>query len=167
MYIVKKIPFETIRNYWVDVGHFHVANKVITEQVTELGPYKSYYEWGKQRTQAYGLFDGNYMIGGTQILEWQPVVIRWRTNNIRGAYRGQNLFYKVLATIIANDWVEKKLLIGWFRSAATWWPPINNFEPYDDELHEHDGDTYTMVKKPIMELVNDYSNNQWNIDYCK
>lgn len=156
MYTVQQIPFEMIQKYWVEVKHFHTANKVITEQVTQLGPYKSSYEWGKQNTQAYGLFDDDYMIGGTQILEWEHNVIRWRTNNIRIEYRGQGLFYKFLSTIIVNDWSHKDLLIGWFRSSAMWWPPIYGFEMYDGQTYSHDNDTYTLVKKPISSIIDQY-----------
>lgn len=165
MYSIKKISFETIRDYWLEVGHFHVANKVITEQVIELGPYKSHYEWGEQQTQAYGLFDKNYMIGGTQILEWQPDVIRCRAYNIRTEYRNNNLFYKFLSTIVASDWSKKQLLVSWFRSSMMKWALKNNFELYDGTSYNHDEDTYTMTKKLITELVNDFNDNQWNVNY--
>ncbi len=154
---IKKIEFSKIKDYWIEVEHFHVPNKIITEKVPQLGPYKSKYDMENQKTQAYGLFDGDYMMGGTQIIEWDDSVIRWRANNIRESYRGKGLFYNLLSTIVATEWSNKTVLIGWFRSAAMWWPPSYDFQSYDGIRHDHDGDIYTMVTKPIKDICGDYN----------
>ena len=165
MFKIKRIEFSIIKDYWIKVGHFHVPNKIITEKVPQLGIYKSEYNMENQKTQAYGLFDGDYMMGGTQIIEWNNSIIRWRANNIRESYRGNGLFYDLLSTIIANEWSDKTMLIGWFRSAAMWWPPLYNFEPYDGINHDHDGDIYMMVTKPIKDICEDYNKREHKLYY--
>ncbi len=162
---IKKIDFFVLKNYWEEVKHFHIANKIITENVIELGPYKSKYDMNNQKTQAYGLFENGYMIGGTQIIEWDDGIIRWRANNIRESHRGKGLFYNLQSTIIANDWSNKTTLLGWFRSAAMWWPPLYNFDLYDGVKHNHDGDVYMMVTKPIKDLCKDYTDRENKIQY--
>jgi len=165
VYEIKKIDFLIIKNYWEEVKHFHIPDKIITESVIQLGPYKSKYNMDNQKTQAYGLFDNDYMIGGTQIIEWEDNVIRWRANNIRKKYRGKGLFYNLQSTIIVNDWVDKTTLLGWFRSSAMWWPPLYGFKLYDGIKHEHDGDIYMMVTKPIKDLCIDYNNRKNKLYY--
>jgi len=157
MFEVRKIVFSEIRDYWIEVKHFHISNKIITETVTQLGPYKSKYDMENQKTQSYGLFDDNYIIGATQICEWDDHIIRWRSSNIREAYRSKGLFYNLLSTIIANDWSDKLTLIGWFRLSVMWWPLSNNFQSYDGINHDHDGDVYSMVTKPIKDICEDYN----------
>lgn len=164
---IKKIKFSKIKDYWIKVEHFHIPNKIITEQVPQLGPYKSKYGMDDQKTQAYGLFDDDYMIGGTQIIEWDDGIIRWRANNIRTSHRGKGLFYNLQSTIIANDWSNKTTLLGWFRSAAMWWPPLYNFQLYDGIKHNHDGDIYMMVTKSIKDICGDYNKRENKISWIK
>lgn len=153
-----------LKDYWIEVEHFHVPNKNINEKVTKLGPYKSKFSAADQFTISYGLFDDMYMIGGTQILQWDNNTIRWRTNNIRETHRGEGLFYQFLSSIVKEDWNKNDWLIGWFRSSATWWPPRYNFQEYDGIIHSHDGDQYIMVKKPIIEIVND-CDKTWQVEF--
>ena len=154
-----------MKEYWIEVKHFHIPNKIITEKVTQLGPYRSKYTMETQKTQAYGLFEDDYMIGGTQIIEWNDSIIRWRANNIRESHRGKGLFYNLQSTIIANNWSDKITLLGWFRSAAMWWPPLYNYDLYDGIEHDHDHDIYMMVTKPVTELCLDYHNRKNKIAF--
>ena len=165
MFWIKKIDFLKMKDYWMEVEHFHIPDKIITEKVPQLGPYKSKYDTENQKTQAYGLFNDDHMIGGTQIIEWNNTTIRWRANNIRESHRGKGLFYNLQSTIIAKDWSDKITLLGWFRSAAMWWPPIYNFELYDGIKHNHDGDVYMMVTKPIKDICEDYNKREHKLYY--
>lgn len=156
MYEIRRIDFKLLEEYWVETGHFHVPNKVITRYVDKLGPYESY---GTPKiTIEYGLFDDNYMIGGTQVYQFWPGVVRWRTSNIRKAYRGCDLFYKMLCTIITHDWRWNRKLIGWHRSEAYGWATRHGFSDYDGAWHDHDGDKYIMVYKRIADMIDDFTN---------
>ncbi len=162
-YEIKQISFDTIRDYWIRTNHFHVPGKVITRLVPAVGPYQC--ELEDPRIIEYGLFDGDKMIGATQFQQWSKTEVRWRTINILPEYRGGNLAYKLLLTVADRDWLEIDFMIGWFRESVYPWTQKNGFRDYDEVWHEHDGDRYSMVFKPMNHVYAEIENHpEWMED---
>jgi hypothetical protein len=138
---VEQITFETLRDYWIDVDHFKDPNKRIIEIINTLGPHKTPYTDPKRI--AYGLFDGEHLIGATQLVHWDEGLIRYRTINVREELRGQDLGWYLLQTAWDGDWAGEGKLFGWVRDTHYHWAVSHGFVDYDNEWT---GDHIAMVR---------------------
>lgn len=127
---IKQIQFSQLVDYWKDTEHFaHVPNKKYNEIIKYLGPFECKLE--NPKAISYGVFDGDKMIGGTQIQEWDETTVRFRTVNIREEYRGKNLGYWMIKRSILSDWFTYELVIEWMRDSIIRWCESNGFEDYE------------------------------------
>lgn len=131
MYDLRRIPFDVIRDYWLEVNHFKDSNKRIIEIITTLGQHKT--EYNNPRRIAYGLYDGNNIIGATQLVQWSSELVRYRTLNIRKEYRSQDLGWEMLETAWNADWKDSGKLFGWIRNTHYDWAKRHGFYEYDKE----------------------------------
>lgn len=130
MYDLRRIPFNIICDYWVEVDHFKDPNKRIVEVIKTLGPHTTTYTNPKRIS--YGLYDGSRMIGATQLVQWSDDFVRYRTLNIRKEYRNQNLGWELLETAWNADWKECSThLFGWIRDTHYDWAIAHDFIDYD------------------------------------
>ena len=53
---VRRISFDELKSYWIEVDHFRDPDKKIREVVRRLGPMES--SIADPRRESYGLFDG-------------------------------------------------------------------------------------------------------------
>lgn len=130
---IYRIPFSQLVTYWIEVDHFKDPQKVYTEVLSHLGPYQSTIE--NPRRISYGLFHSGKMIGATHVCQWNPDWIRFRTINIRQAYRCHDLGWKFLRRILEVDWSEHDTLFGWFRRTAHDWALRHGFHEMDGKWH--------------------------------
>jgi hypothetical protein len=128
---VKQIDFETLKNYWIEVDHFKDPNKRIVEVIKHLGPHTTPYNDPKRI--AYGLYDGDKLIGATQLVQWSPTHVRYRTLNIREEYRGIGLGWFLLSSAWDTDWKDCGKLFGWVRNTHYPWATLHGFNDYDQE----------------------------------
>jgi N-acetylglutamate synthase-like GNAT family acetyltransferase len=112
---VKNISFSTIKEYWIEVEHFAEPNKIYVQIPRTLGH----------------LYAEERLIGVTQLIEWAPGVVRYRTINIREEYRGKDLGYYLLKTALAEDWSSFQYLFGWVRKSHYEWSLRHGFREFD------------------------------------
>lgn len=142
---VKHIDFETIKDYWIEVNHFNnEPNKVIKEVARRLGPHKIGYDDPKRI--CYGLYDSDNLIGVTQLVQWQPGLVRYRTINVRELYRGKDLGWALLETAWNLDWKGSGKLFGWIRGSHYKWALDHGFVDYDTDWVD---DHIAMVKEML------------------
>jgi len=103
---VRRIDFEEMKQYWIEVDHFKQPGKKIREVVRRLGPYECTID--DPRRVSYGLFHDNKMIGGTHLVQWDARWLRYRTLNIRKSYRGPDLGWILLRQAVNMDWQDWK-----------------------------------------------------------
>ena len=129
--IVKRISFDYIKEYWIEVDHFKDPNKKIVEVIKTLGNHVT--PFSDPRRISYGLFDNNYMIGATHLVQWTEDLVRYRTLNIRKEYRGNDLGWHLLSEAWTMDWIGYKTLYGYIRDTHVPWATKHGFQYYDDE----------------------------------
>lgn len=127
--IVKEIDFKTLKDYWIEVGHFH-PDQNIPELVKNLGHHRTIYD--NPERISYGLYDNNYLIGGTQLVRWNEDRIRYRTINIRKEYRGQGLGWFLLVSAYNLHWKGKGNLFGWIKDTHYTWALNHGFVDIDN-----------------------------------
>jgi len=128
---VKRIDFKTLKNYWIEVDHFKDSNKRIVEIIKYLGPHTTPYSDPKRI--AYGLYDGDMLIGATQLVQWNETHVRYRTLNVREAYRGQGLGWYLLTSSYYQDWKRCGKLFGWIRNTHYPWARAHGFVEIDNK----------------------------------
>jgi hypothetical protein len=133
--IVKKISFEEISKYWIEVNHFG-PNKTIKETVKYLGPYVS--PFNNPRRFSYGLFNNNTLIGVTHLVEWSHSHVRYRTINIKSEYRGCGLGWNLIKQAWNTDWKSYTSLFGYVKRSHYEWTVNHNFSEIDGNwVDEH------------------------------
>jgi hypothetical protein len=133
---VRAIAFSSLVEYWRETNHFQDPNKIYSEVLGHLGPFKS--TVADPRRISYGLFQNDQMIGATHITEWNEQWIRFRTINIRAGFRGQDLGWRLLHRALQQDWAHSPWLFGWFRRHAHGWALGHGFRDVDGIWHgEH------------------------------
>ncbi len=153
---IQKLSFVQIKKYWIDNNHFsNVDGKKINRVVNQLGPYTI--EVDHPRIQAYGLIDNDTIIGVTQFHQWTDNEVRFRTINIIDEYRGSNLGYAFLETLINQEWDTMLRLIGWLREPAFPWAQRNGFFKTNGIWHEHENSRYIMVAKNVNDIIGELS----------
>jgi len=65
---IKRIHFEELKRYWIEVDHFKKPGKKIREVVRILGPFECTID--DPRRESYGLFDDGKIIGVTHLVQW-------------------------------------------------------------------------------------------------
>lgn len=128
---IKKIDFETIKNYWIEVDHFKDPKKNIVEVVKHLGPHTTIYH--DPRRISYGLYDNDKLIGATQLIQWDENRVRYRTLNIRKEYRGKDLGWFLLSNSYERDWKNYGKLFGWIRDSHYNWAKAHGFVKIDNK----------------------------------
>ena len=130
---VNRISFDDLKAYWVEVDHFGVAGKKFRNVVRSLGDYRS--TLADPTRFSYGLFDSGELIGVTHLVQWDEEWLRYRTLNIRQAFRDQNLGWYLLSTAVKMDWKDKLLaptyMFGWVRREHQAWLITHGFAPAD------------------------------------
>lgn len=126
---VRHIEFEVIKNYWIEVNHFNDPNKKYAPIVRQLGHLNC--ELPNPKWYCYGLFDGPLLIGVTQFIEWSQDTVRYRTLNIRPAYRGRDLGRFLVFEAYKMDWSQFRYLFGWVRESHYAWARRQNFKEVD------------------------------------
>lgn len=142
VYDLRRITFAQLRNYWLEVDHFKDPNKRIIEVINTLGPHETPYK--NPRRIAYGLYDGDRIIGATQIVQWDANLVRYRTLNVREEYRGEGLGWEMLKTAWDADWQGHGKLFGWIRDTHYQWACAHGFTNYDSNWT---GDHIAMTKE--------------------
>ena len=126
---VIEIPFSRLVQYWKTVNHFNDLNKKYKPFVKRLGPFQITFDNPKYK--CYGLFDQycgkEKMIGGTQLMEWEPNTIRFRTINIIKEYRHQDLGWCLLEAAYKEDWQDYENLFGWMKIDKLDWALSKGF----------------------------------------
>ena len=147
---VTRISFEELKRYWAEVDHFRDPDKKFREVVRRLGPYTTTIE--DPRRFSYGLFDGSDLIGATHLVQWSERLIRYRTLNVRKAYRGRELGMFLLRSAVNLDWPDWKsgdnALFGWIRRDHRPWAESQGFQPLDGQWH----DDHIAMTKPLREF---------------
>ncbi|MEE8257886.1 MAG: acyl carrier protein [Acidobacteriota bacterium] len=135
---VKRIHFEELKHYWIEVDHFKKPDKKIREVVRVLGPYACTID--DPRRESYGLFRDGKMIGGTHLVQWDARWLRYRTLNVREPYRGPDLGWILLRRAINLDWQDWKVpdryLFGWIRRPHVPWSLAHGFKKIGGRWHE-------------------------------
>ena len=126
---VKQIDFNTLKNYWIEVDHFKDPNKRIVEVIKYLGPHTTTYSDPKRI--AYGLYNNETLIGATQLVQWSPTHVRYRTLNIREEYRGQDLGWYLVSAAWQQAWQGNGKLFGWVRNTHYNWATAHKFTELD------------------------------------
>ncbi len=126
---IEPISFSTIKTYWIEVDHFQDPNKTYVEFPRTLGHLSSNIQ--SPKSQCYGLYATTQLIGVTQLIEWAPLMVRYRTINIRPEYRGQDLGYFLLETAVTRDWQNFRQLFGWVRRPHYAWSIQHGFKELD------------------------------------
>jgi hypothetical protein len=140
---VCKISFSDCRAYWLSVDHFRDPNKHILEFVKRLGPFET--KLCEPSRQAYGLFDGERLVGVTQLVQWSDEWLRYRTINILKEYRGQDNGWYLLKTAYHLDWKHMPYLFGWVRRDHVGWAKAKGFTFINDNWQDdHVGMTREM-----------------------
>jgi len=140
---VRRIPFDVLKQYWIEVDHFRNPDKKIREVVRVLGPYECTIE--DPRRESYGLFQGDDLIGVTHLVQWDDRWLRYRTLNIRESHQGpEDLGWILLRRAIDQDWrdwkADGRYLFGWIRRHHVPWSLAHGFEQIGDTWHgEHIG----------------------------
>ena len=148
---IKKITFAQLKQYWLEVDHFHRPDKKIREVVRTLGPYKCTIE--NPRRQSYGMFMGGGLIGVTHLVQWDDNWLRYRTLNIREPYQGpEDLGWKLLRRAVHMDWrdwkVRDRYLFSWTRRSHMPWSLAHGFEAVTDTWHgEH-----MAMRRPLLDM---------------
>jgi len=148
---VRRIPFEVLKQYWIEVDHFQKPGKKIRDVVRVLGPYECTIE--NPRRESYGLFLEDDLIGVTHLVQWDDHWLRYRTLNIREAYRGpEDLGWQLLRRAIDLDWrdwkVDGRYMFGWIRRHHVPWSLAHGFETIGDTWHgEHIG-----MRRPLLDM---------------
>ncbi len=138
---IERIPFRELKQYWIEVDHFHRPDKKIREVVRTLGPYICTIE--NPRRQSYGIFLSGKLIGVTHLVQWDGHWLRYRTLNIREPYRGpDDLGWKLLRRAVDMDWrdwkIDGRYLFSWARRSHVPWSLAHGFETVDNNWHgEH------------------------------
>lgn len=132
---IKRIDFQILKQYWTQVDHFKDPNKRILDVVSTLGPHETIYKNPKR--QCYGLFYNNSLIGGTQIVEWEPHLIRYRTINILPEHRGKDLGWFLLEGAWKMDWEHCDTMMGWVRDTHYDWAKRHGFSEEGDWCGDH------------------------------
>lgn len=132
---IKHIDFESLKSYWIQVDHFRDPSKRILDVISTLGPYKTIYKDPKR--QAYGLFNEDKIIGVTQLVEWEPHLIRYRTINILPEYRGNDLGWFLLEGAWKMDWSHCDTMMGWVRDTHYDWSLKHGFKEEGDWYDGH------------------------------
>ena len=138
---IKRIPFAELKQYWIEVDHFHQPDKKIREVVRTLGPYTCTIE--NPRRQSYGMFIDGGLIGVTHLVQWDGHWLRYRTLNIREPYQGPaDLGWKLLRRAVHMDWrdwkVDGRYLFSWARRSHLPWSLAHGFATVDNIRHgEH------------------------------
>ena len=126
---IKKIDFDTLKNYWIEVDHFKDPNKRIVEVIRYLGPHTTPYN--DPRRIAYGLYSNDTLIGATQLVQWNETHVRYRTLNIKKEYRGKDLGWHLLSNAWKMDWKGCGKLFGWIRNTHCPWALAHGFTELD------------------------------------
>jgi acyl carrier protein len=147
---VERIDFETLKQYWLDVGHFQQPNKKIREVVRVLGPYECVLD--DPRRESYGLFHDGALIGVTNLVQWDANWLRYRTINIRQPFRGPDLGWMLLRRAVDLDWrdwaVPGKFMFSWLRRSHMPWSLAHGFTEIDGRWH----DDHIAMLKPMTEF---------------
>lgn len=133
---IKRISFEQLVDYWREVDHFKDPNKRYAEIINTLGPFTTPFK--DPRRIGYGLYRNDELIGVTQLVHWDNKDVRYRTINIRGNYRGEDLGWRLLYSAWHADWTDYDSLIGWIRDTHYDWSKSHGFvessEWHDDHI---------------------------------
>lgn len=124
----KKIDFLILKNYWIEVDHFKDPNKNILDWVETLGHFKT--NLINPKRIAYGVYNNDILIGGTQLVQWSDHWIRYRTINVRKEYRGNDIGWKLLKFGL-KDWSDN-YLFGWVKQDHFKWAIEHEFKPIDN-----------------------------------
>ena len=147
---VKRISFDDLKSYWIEIDHFANPKKRIREVVRHLGAHES--DIADPHRISYGLFDDGRLIGVTHLVEWSRTWVRYRTINVRPAYRGRDLGWFLLRSAVNLDWQEwktpDKFVFGWVKRDHLAWSLAHDFRPFDNRWHED----HTAVIKPLSEF---------------
>ncbi len=147
---VNRISFDQLKAYWVEVDHFGVAGKKFRNVVRTLGDYRS--TLADPARFSYGLFDSGELIGVTHLVQWDEDWLRYRTLNIRQAYRSRNLGWYLLRTAVAQDWKDRvpapTYIFGWVRREHQAWSITHGFTPADGRWV----DGHIAMIKPLAEF---------------
>ena len=130
---VRAVRFDELVDYWRETRHFPDEDKVYTEVLGYLGPFQRTVV--EPRRISYGLFHGSRMMGATHVTEWSEEWIRFRTINIRPEYRGLDLGWQFLDSVLKRDWADRKTVFGWFRREALGWAEKHGFRELDGILY--------------------------------
>lgn len=130
---VNRISFDQLKTYWVEVDHFGVPDKKFHEIVRTLGDCQSTIT--DPPRFSYGLFDAGELIGVTHLVQWDEEWLRYRTLNIRSAYRSRDLGWYLLKAAVAMDWKKSvpapNYVFGWVKRVHQSWSIAHGFEPAD------------------------------------
>lgn len=148
---IERITFAELKQYWIEVDHFHQPDKKIREVVHRLGPHTCKIE--DPRRQSYGVFLRGGLIGVTHLVQWDCDWLRYRTLNIREPYQGpDDLGWKLLRRAVDMDWRDWKVggryLFSWARRSHVAWSLAHGFETVDDTWHgEH-----MAMRRPLLDM---------------
>jgi hypothetical protein len=135
---VKRIHFEELQRYWIEVDHFKKPGKKIREVVRILGPYECTID--NPRRESYGLFHDGKIIGATHLVQWDARWLRYRTLNVRTPYRGRDLGWTLLLGAVDLGWQDWKVpgryLFGWIRRPHLSWSLAHGFKETGGRWHE-------------------------------
>lgn len=140
---IEEISFEQLVEYWKEVDHFGDPNKIYRPLVSRLGPFRTSID--NPISKCYGLYDRhpevNFdgIIGVTQLYEWDPGVVRFRTINIRKEWRHQDLGWCLLEEAFEEDWSNYLKLFGWMRLDKLDWALDHGFKTIGSEQDYHIG----------------------------
>jgi acyl carrier protein len=148
---IERISFAELKQYWIEVDHFHRPDKKIREVVRTLGPHTCKIE--DPRRQSYGMFLDDGLIGVTHLVQWDCNWLRYRTLNIREPYQGpDDLGWKLLRRAVHMDWRDWKVggryLFSWARRSHVAWSLAHGFETVTDTWHgEH-----IAMRRPLLDM---------------
>jgi len=131
---IQEINFQECVKYWKEVNHFNDPNKIYNENVKKLGPFKQTIE--NPKFKCYGLFD-DYLIGVTQLIEWDISTIRFRTINIRKEWRQKELGAFLLQEAYEKDWSNYLKMFGWMNLKKIDWALKFGFKIIENSEHDN------------------------------
>jgi hypothetical protein len=123
---VKEISFDTLKTYWTDQKHFD-ADHDCKEVVRYLGTHINAYTDPKRK--CYGLYYLDEIIGGTQLVQWNEDVVRYRTINVKPKYRGYDLGWYLIQQGLQDFQCSK--LFGWIKHNHIDWAKKHGFYEVD------------------------------------
>lgn len=148
---VRRITFGEISAYWREVDHFRDLDKKIREVVRRLGPYEC--TLADPRRASYGLFEGDFLVGATHLVEWSPTWLRYRTLNVRPAHRGGgDRGWMLICDAVRLDWEDwigpERYLFGWVQDDHAAWARAHGFTEADGNRQ----DRHRAMIRPLADL---------------